>query len=208
MHPWGNLISSSGDFSSNWTGNFKLPENSGEVPEFWITWVGLVIITSVLYSQQSPTNLCITFGPAKYALQSKQKNMHSTSDDCPLDQFPTETFLILKLVEHVSDFPGWSPRANQRWTALFQRFHKFQRWSALFQNGLRKSALFSAGSKRSEKPTKMLRVSSKRYWDHEKHVLLERTSYEKNHSGEILVKNSNWRTRLFLMLLGRTWPVE
>ena len=52
-------------------------------------------------------------------------------------------------------------------------------------------ALFSAGSKRSEKPTKMLRVSSKRYWDHEKHVLLEYTSYEKNHSGEILVKNSN-----------------
>ena len=30
----------------------------------------------------------------------------------------------------------------------------------------------------------------------------------KNHSGKIPVKNSNWRTRLFLMLLGRTWPVE
>ena len=45
----------------------------------------------------------------------------------------------------------------------------------------------------------MLRVCSKRYWDHEKHVLLECTSYEKNHSGEILVKNSNWRTHLFLM---------
>ena len=42
--------------------------------------------------------------------------------------------------------PGWSPRANQRWTALFQRFQKFQRWSALFQNGLRKPALISAVS--------------------------------------------------------------
>ena len=55
--------------------------------------------------------------------------------------------------------PGWSPRANQRWTALFQRFHKFQpwsalfqrfhkiqRWSALFQNGLRKLALISTVS--------------------------------------------------------------
>ena len=60
-----------------------------------------------------------------------------------------------------------------------------QRCSALVFS---ESALFSAGSKRSEKPTKMLRVSSKRYWDHEKHVLLECTSYEKNHSGEILVK--------------------
>ena len=66
------------------------------------------------------------------------------------------------------------------------------------------SELFSAGTKRIEKPTKMLRVSSKRYWDHEKHVLLECTSYEKSHSGENSVKNSNWRTRLFLMLLGRT----
>ena len=27
----------------------------------------------------------------------------------------------------------------------------------------------------------------------------------KNHSGENSVKNSNWRTRLFRMLLGRTW---
>ena len=44
------------------------------------------------------------------------------------------------------DCPGWSPRANQRWTALFQRFYKFQRWSALFQNGLRKPALISAVS--------------------------------------------------------------
>ena len=42
--------------------------------------------------------------------------------------------------------PGWSPRANQRWTALFHRFQKFQRWSALFQNGLRKPALISAVS--------------------------------------------------------------
>ena len=42
--------------------------------------------------------------------------------------------------------PGWSPRANQRWTALFQGFYKFQRWSALFQNGLRKPALISAVS--------------------------------------------------------------
>ena len=24
--------------------------------------------------------------------------------------------------------PGWSPRDNQRWTALFQRFDVFQRW--------------------------------------------------------------------------------
>ena len=49
----------------------------------------------------------------------------------------------------VSDFehaPGWSPRATQRWTALFQRFYKFQRWSTLFQNGLRKPALISAAS--------------------------------------------------------------
>ena len=45
-----------------------------------------------------------------------------------------------------SIFPGWSPRANQRWTALFQRFQKIQRWSALFQNGLRKPALISAVS--------------------------------------------------------------
>ena len=39
--------------------------------------------------------------------------------------------------------PGWSPRDNQRWTALFQRFdifhrlysehEKHQRWPALFQ---------------------------------------------------------------------------
>ena len=43
-------------------------------------------------------------------------------------------------------FPGWSPRAYQRWTTLFQRFQKFQRWSALFQNGLRKPALISAVS--------------------------------------------------------------
>ena len=43
-------------------------------------------------------------------------------------------------------YPGWSPRANQRWTVLFQRFQKFQRWSALFQNGLRKPALISAVS--------------------------------------------------------------
>ena len=42
--------------------------------------------------------------------------------------------------------PGWSPRASQRWTALFQRFQKFQGWSALFQNGLRKPALISAVS--------------------------------------------------------------
>ena len=43
-------------------------------------------------------------------------------------------------------YPGWSPRANQGWSALFQRFHKFQRWSALFQNGLRKPKLISAVS--------------------------------------------------------------
>ena len=52
--------------------------------------------------------------------------------------------MILSL--HSNGTPGWSPRANQRWTALFQRFHKFQRWSALFQNGLRKPALISAVS--------------------------------------------------------------
>ena len=46
----------------------------------------------------------------------------------------------------VSVTPGWSPRANQQWTALFQRFHKFKRWSALFQNGLRKPALIGSES--------------------------------------------------------------
>ena len=53
---------------------------------------------------------------------------------------------ILDLVWRTDGVPGWSPRANQRWTALFQRFQKFQRWSALFQNGLRKPALISAVS--------------------------------------------------------------
>ena len=53
--------------------------------------------------------------------------------------------LNLIFVEKKS-YPGWSPRANQRWTALFQRFYKFQCWSALFQNGLRKPALIRAVS--------------------------------------------------------------
>ena len=70
--------------------------------------------------------------------------------------------------------------ADQR---CFRMGYENQRWSALFQSCsalvFSESALFSAGSKRIEKPTKMLRVSSIRYWDHEKHVLLECTSYEK-----------------------------
>ena len=95
--------------------------------------------------------------------------------------------------------------AVSEWVKKTSADQRFQSCSALVFS---ESALFSAGSKRSDKPTKMLRVSSKRYWDHEKHVLLECTSYEKNHSGEILVKNSNWHTHLFLVLLGRTCPVE
>ena len=121
--------------------------------------------------------------------------------------------------------PGWSPRANQRWTALFQRFHKFQRWSALFQNGLRKSALISAVSEPFS--AGFLWISAvqrwiKTKWETDKNALYKFEKvlgsrktcsfgvYQlwKNHSGEILVKNSNWRTRLFLMLLGRKWPVE
>ena len=121
--------------------------------------------------------------------------------------------------------PGWSPRANQCWTALFQRFYKFQRWSALFQNGLRKPALISAVSELFS--AGFLWISAvqrwiKTNWETDENasckfekVLGSRKTcsfgvYQlwKNHSGEIPVKNSNLRTRLFLMLLGRTWPVE
>ena len=122
-------------------------------------------------------------------------------------------------------YPGWSPRANQRWTALFQRFYEFQRWSALFQNWLRKPALISAVSELFS--AGFLWISAVQRWiktnletdenascKFEKVLGLRQTCsfgvYQlwKNHSGEYPVKNSNWRTRLFLMLLGRTWPVE
>ena len=71
---------------------------------------------------------------------------------------------------------------HEAFSSVFQ-FVSIQRWSALFQSCsalvFSESALFSAGWKQIEKPTKMLRVSSKKYWNHEKHVLLECTSYEK-----------------------------
>ena len=62
------------------------------------------------------------------------------------DCMPTYLVIPTTVYYFSQHIPGWSPRANQRWTALFQRFQKFQRWSALFQNGLRKPALISAVS--------------------------------------------------------------
>ena len=127
--------------------------------------------------------------------------------------------------QYYSTFPGWSPRANQRWTALFQRFQKFQRWSALFQNGLRKPALISAVSELFS--AGFLWISAVQRWIKTNWETNENASCKfekvlgsrkicsfgvyqlwKKSSGEILVKNSNWHTHLSLMLLGRTCPVE
>ena len=42
--------------------------------------------------------------------------------------------------------PNWSPRDNQRWTALFQRFDVFQRCLALIQRTRKMPALMSVVS--------------------------------------------------------------
>ena len=40
------------------------------------------------------------------------------------------------------DYPGWSPRGNQRWTALSHSFDVFQRWFREHDKHQRWSALF------------------------------------------------------------------
>ena len=42
--------------------------------------------------------------------------------------------------------PGWSPRGNQRWTALFHSFDVFQRWFREHDKHQRWSALFQRWS--------------------------------------------------------------
>ena len=98
--------------------------------------------------------------------------------------------------------PGWSRRANQHRTALFQRFHKFQRWSALFQScsalvlSKSKSALFSAGSKWFGKSKKNAFCKFGKVLGLQKTCSLGVFQQRKNHFRRNFSQNSNWRTRL------------
>ena len=63
---------------------------------------------------------------------------------------PENNYLVVDffLVFLSSNYPGWSPRDNQRWTALFQRFDVIQSWFRAYEKHQHWPALFQSWSAR------------------------------------------------------------
>ena len=121
------------------------------------------------------------------------------------------------LIQKTALYPSLSSTANQRRTALFQRFHKFfsavlewvkktsddqhcftsvQRWLSLNQCGIIRSCKMD--EKYFSSVWEVIRIMEK---------TLEYSSYEKVIFGKNLVEKFKWSTVFFFKLQDRTLPV-
>ena len=95
--------------------------------------------------------------------------------------------------------PGWSPRDNQRWTALYQRFIVFQRWFREHEKHHRGSALFRSWSALIFSESALFRI------DKFSAIWLKKTSSE---SALFISDFLSSETLSFQALIQRTWKTS
>ena len=120
----------------------------------------LFVLSQCFTLNEDTDNYSFFFFPEKTDLTSISITFYSIFQHA--QNASTKTIKVGKNAVPTTAYPGWSPRGNQRWTALFHSFDVFQRWFREHDKHQRWSALIFSESAlfRTEKVSAVSELNS------------------------------------------------